>query len=126
MTIKNLFSNPPIKEKISIKGWVKTFRANRFISVNDGSSLQSIQCVVDYENTDEVILNKINTGASIKVNGTLVESQGKGQSIEIQVEKIEILINNSDLRMTMATNARKKIINKFTIPQAVEKLKKFL
>ena len=93
MTIKNLFSNPPIKEKISIKGWVKTFRANRFISVNDGSSLQSIQCVVDYENTDEVILNKINTGASIKVNGTLVESQGKGQSIEIQVEKIEILGN---------------------------------
>ena len=91
MTIKNLFSNPAIKEKISIKGWVKTFRANRFISVNDGSSLQSIQCVVDYENTDEVILNKINTGASIKVNGTLVESEGKGQSIEIQVEKIEIL-----------------------------------
>ena len=91
MTIKNLFSNPAIKEKISIKGWVKTFRANRFISVNDGSSLQSIQCVVDFENTDEVILNKINTGASIKVNGTLVESQGKGQSIEIQVEKIEIL-----------------------------------
>ena len=91
MTIKNFFLNPPIKEKVSIKGWVKTFRANRFISVNDGSSLQSIQCVVDYENTDEVILNKINTGASIKVNGTLVESQGKGQSIEIQVEKIEIL-----------------------------------
>jgi len=91
MTIKNLFLNPTIKEKVSIKGWVKTFRANRFISVNDGSSLQSIQCVVDYENTDEVILNKINTGASIKVSGTLVESQGKGQSIEIQVEKIEIL-----------------------------------
>ena len=60
MTIKNLFLNPPIKEKVSIKGWVKTFRANRFISVNDGSSLQSIQCVVDYENTDKVILNKIN------------------------------------------------------------------
>ena len=57
MTIKNLFLYPPIKEKVSIKGWVKTFRANRFISVNDGSSLQSIQCVVDYENTDEVILN---------------------------------------------------------------------
>jgi len=52
MTIKNLFLNPPIKEKVSIKGWVKTFRANRFISVNDGSNHQSIQCVVDYENTD--------------------------------------------------------------------------
>jgi len=91
MTIKDLFLNPPISKKISTKGWVKTFRANRFISINDGSSLQSIQCVVDFENTDESILNKINTGASIKVDGILVKSQGKGQSIEIQVNKIEIL-----------------------------------
>ena len=91
MTIKDLFLNPPITKKISTKGWVKTFRANRFISINDGSSLQSIQCVVDFENTDESILNKINTGASIKVDGILVKSQGKGQSIEIQVNKIEIL-----------------------------------
>ncbi|MGB0633726.1 MAG: asparagine--tRNA ligase [Flavobacteriaceae bacterium] len=91
MTIKDLFSNPPISKKVLIKGWVRTFRANRFISVNDGSCLQSLQCVVDFENTDQSILNKINTGASIEIEGTLVESQGKGQKIEVQTEQIKIL-----------------------------------
>lgn len=91
MTVKDLFLKTPISKTISIKGWVKTFRANRFISLNDGSQFQSIQCVVDYENTDSEILNNINTGASVKITGTLVESQGKGQKIEIKVEKIEIL-----------------------------------
>ena len=91
MTIKDLFSNPPISKKVLIKGWVRTFRANRFISVNDGSCLQSLQCVVDFENTDQSILNKINTGASIEIEGTLVESQGKGQKIEVQAEQIKIL-----------------------------------
>ena len=91
MTVKDLFLNTPISKKISVKGWVKTFRANRFISLNDGSTFQSIQCVVDYENTDHEILNNINSGASIKITGVLIESQGKGQKIEIKVEKIEIL-----------------------------------
>ena len=90
MTVKDLFLNTPISKKISVKGWVKTFRANRFISLNDGSTFQSIQCVVDYENTDHEILNNINSGASIKITGVLIESQGKGQKIEIKVEKIEI------------------------------------
>ena len=66
MTIKDLFSNPTISKKVLIKGWVRTFRANRFISLNDGSCLQNIQCVVDFENNDQ-ILNKINTGASIEI-----------------------------------------------------------
>ena len=91
MTIKDLFSNPPISKKVLIKGWVRTFRANRFISVNDGSCLQNLQCVVDFENTDQSILNKINTGASIEIEGTLVESQGRGQKIEVQTEQIKIL-----------------------------------
>lgn len=91
MTIKHLFSNPPISKKVLIKGWVRTFRGNRFISINDGSCLQNLQCVVDFENTPESILNKINTGTSIEIDGTLVESQGKGQKIEIKVEKIKIL-----------------------------------
>ena len=91
MTVKDLFLKTPVSKTISIKGWVKTFRANRFISLNDGSGFQSIQCVVDYENTDSEILNNINTGASVKITGTLVESQGKGQKIEIKVGKIEIL-----------------------------------
>ena len=91
MTIKDLIKDPSISEKISIKGWVKTFRANRFISLNDGSTSKNIQCVVDYEKTDELLLSKINSGASLKIEGTIVESQGKGQSIEIKVENIIIL-----------------------------------
>jgi len=95
MTIKDLFKNPPLSKKINVKGWVKTFRANRFISLNDGSTIQNLQCVVDYENTDQAILSKINTGASIEIFGILIASQGKGQSVEIQTEKI-IILGESD------------------------------
>ena len=91
MTIKDLIKDPSISEKISIKGWVKTFRANRFISLNDGSTSKNIQCVVDYEKTDELLLSKINCGASLEIEGLLVKSQGKGQSVEIKVENIKIL-----------------------------------
>jgi len=95
MTIKDLFKNPPLSKKINVKGWVKTFRANRFISLNDGSTIQNLQCVVDYENTNQAILSKINTGASIEIFGILIASQGKGQSVEIQAEKI-IILGESD------------------------------
>ena len=78
-------------QEVKIKGWVRTFRANRFIALNDGSTINNIQCVVDFENTDESVLKRITTGASIDVTGTLVESQGKGQSVEIMVTNIEIL-----------------------------------
>lgn len=88
--IELLQSEDPI-EDISLKGWVRTFRSNRFIALNDGSTIKNIQCVIDFENTDESLLKKINTGAAIAVTGNLVESLGKGQKVEIQVEKIEIL-----------------------------------
>jgi asparaginyl-tRNA synthetase len=78
-------------EDIMLKGWVRTFRSNRFIALNDGSTIKNIQCVIDFENTDESLLKKINTGAAIEVSGNLVESLGKGQNVEVQVEKIEIL-----------------------------------
>ena len=78
-------------EDLTLKGWVRTFRSNRFIALNDGSTIKNIQCVIDFENTDESLLKKINTGAAIEVSGNLVESLGKGQNVEIQVEKIEIL-----------------------------------
>lgn len=72
-------------------GWVRTFRSNRFIAINDGSTLQNLQCVIDFENTDEKLLKEINTGACLKLTGKLEESQGKGQSVEVQVEKLELL-----------------------------------
>ena len=91
MTIKDITKSPFISKKINVKGWVKTFRANRFISLNDGSTSKNIQCVVNFEKTDSLLLSKINCGASLEIEGLLVKSQGKGQSVEIKVENIKIL-----------------------------------
>ena len=92
ISVSELLTNDQlVLQEVSIKGWVRTFRANRFIALNDGSTINNIQCVVDFENTDEDILKRITTGAAISINGTLAESQGKGQKVEIQVKDIEIL-----------------------------------
>ena len=86
-----LLSKPEKYDSVLVRGWVRTFRANRFIALNDGSTIENLQCVVDFENTDEKILKKINTGAAIEVSGKLIRSMGKGQSQEVLVEKIEII-----------------------------------
>jgi asparaginyl-tRNA synthetase len=78
-------------ENINAKGWVRTFRNNQFIALNDGSTINNIQCVVDFENTPDETLKRITTGAAVSVTGNLVESQGAGQKFEIQVVKLEIL-----------------------------------
>jgi asparaginyl-tRNA synthetase len=90
-TVAELLSQDKSQAEIEIKGWVRTFRANRFIALNDGSTINNIQCVIDFENTDEAILKRITTGAAVLIKGELVESQGKGQSVEIQASSIEIL-----------------------------------
>ncbi|MCK8481031.1 asparagine--tRNA ligase [Psychroserpens algicola] len=90
-TVSQLLTQDITFQPIEIKGWVRTFRANRFIALNDGSTIHNIQCVVDFENTDETILKRITTGAAVHIKGELVESQGKGQKVEIQVNSIEIL-----------------------------------
>ena len=90
-TVKSLLKEDVNSQKVFIEGWVKTFRANRFISLNDGSCSENIQCVVDFENTAQEILSKISTGASLGIEGILVESQGKGQKSEIKVDKIVVL-----------------------------------
>ena len=89
--IKELLDLKPDSQSVTLKGWVKTFRSTRFISLNDGSSQQSIQCVVDFENTDPKILQKINSGASLEIKGLLKKSLGKGQDIEVDVNDIKIL-----------------------------------
>ena len=89
-TIKELLSGKELLQEITVNGWVRTFRSNRFIALNDGSTINNIQCVVEFESFDENLLKKINTGAAIKVTGTLVESQGRGQSVEIQVNEIYV------------------------------------
>ena len=90
-SVADLLTSGTLLQEVSIKGWVKTFRSNRFIALNDGSTLNNIQCVVDFENTDESLLKRITTGAAVSINGTLVESQGKGQTVEVQVSSLEIL-----------------------------------
>ena len=90
-TVAELLSSKLKSHDVTVKGWVRTFRANRFIALNDGSTINNIQCVVDFENTDENLLKRITTGAAIAIKGTLTESQGKGQSVEVQVTSIEIL-----------------------------------
>lgn len=91
-TVKNLLTSTKLlKQEVSINGWVRTFRSNRFIALNDGSTINNIQCVVDFENLEEDTLKKITTGAAVAIKGILEESQGRGQSVEIQVSEIEIL-----------------------------------
>ncbi len=91
LSIKELLLEGKVLQEVIIKGWVRTFRSNRFIALNDGSTLHNIQCVIDFENFEEAILKRINTGAALEVKGILVESQGKGQKIEIDVTTLEIL-----------------------------------
>lgn len=89
--IAQILSNPEIGNPILIKGWVRAFRSNRFIQVNDGSTINNIQAVVDFENFDEALLKRVTTGSAVAVSGELVESQGAGQAVEIKVENIEVL-----------------------------------
>lgn len=80
-------------EEVNVKGWVRTRRGNKnigFVALNDGSTINNIQIVIDMANFDEESLRPITTGACINVNGELVESQGQGQSVEIRATEIEI------------------------------------
>jgi asparaginyl-tRNA synthetase len=89
--IKALLATTDFGKKVTVMGWVKTFRNNQFIAINDGSSIHNIQAVVDFNSTEESLLKRLTTGASVAVTGTLVESLGKGQRVEIKVKTLEIL-----------------------------------
>ena len=89
--IKTLLSTRPDGQKVTVQGWVRTFRNNQFISINDGSSLQSIQAVLALNAFDEATLKRITTGACVSVDGELVPSPAKGQTVEVKVSHITIL-----------------------------------
>ncbi|WP_374174181.1 asparagine--tRNA ligase [Flavobacterium tructae] len=89
--VRDLLNSTTTLQEVNAKGWVRTFRNNQFIALNDGSTINNIQCVVDFENTPDETLKRITTGAAISVIGTLIESKGAGQKYEIQVNKLEIL-----------------------------------
>jgi len=89
--IGHILSSDKEGYEANVKGWVRTFRNNQFIALNDGSSLKTLQVVVDKDNTPEDILKKITTGAAVSATGTIVASQGSGQSVELKANTIEIL-----------------------------------
>ncbi|MBL4677074.1 MAG: asparagine--tRNA ligase [Mucilaginibacter sp.] len=89
--IKALLEGGKTDIDVTVKGWVRTFRNNQFIALNDGSTNNNLQVVVDFENTDPALLKRITTGAAISATGKLVASVGKGQSVEVKAATIEIL-----------------------------------
>lgn len=95
MEIKKIISTNPIGQKLEVAGWVRTFRSNQFIALNDGSTIENLQLVIDFNLYDEAFLKRITTSAAIKAHGVITASLGKGQGIELKVETIEI-VGDSD------------------------------
>lgn len=89
--IKNILLSEKADYTVTIKGWVRSFRNNQFIAMNDGSCINNVQVVVALGSLDEALLKKITTGASLSIDGTVVASQGKGQKVEIKADKLELL-----------------------------------
>ena len=92
--ISELLSLTCYGSEVNVKGWVRTRRGSKqvaFVALNDGSTIKNVQVVIDLEKIDEELVKKISTGTCLSVNGTLVESIGGGQSVEIQATEIEIL-----------------------------------
>lgn len=89
--VKEIYDSPSIDSEINLGGWVRAFRANKFIELNDGSTIKNIQCVIDDGLIDEDIIKRISVGCSLIITGILVNSIGKGQSFEINVSDIKLM-----------------------------------
>lgn len=89
--IAQLLANYELGAEVLVKGWVRSFRNNQFIQINDGSTIKNIQAVVALDAFDEALIKRVTTGAAVGVQGTVVESSGAGQDIEILVKSLEII-----------------------------------
>lgn len=92
--VKTLLQGESLDETVCVKGWVRTKRGSKnvsFIAINDGSTINNIQAVAESESFDEELIKQITTGACLRIVGTLVESQGSGQKVEITAQEIEVL-----------------------------------
>ena len=92
--IVDLLKRDDFGAMVNVKGWVRTRRGSKqvsFIALNDGSTINNVQIVVDVDRFDEALLKDITTGACLSVNGELTESVGSGQKVEIQAREIEVL-----------------------------------
>lgn len=91
--IREIFASPETGSDVNIKGWVRTRRGNKnvqFIALNDGSTIHNMQCVVNPNDFSEDLLRLITTGSALSISGTLAESKGQEQPVEIQVKQLEV------------------------------------
>ena len=89
--ILEVLKTAPSEQSIVVFGWVRTFRNDRFLAINDGSTINNLQLVIQREDHAEEVLKQLNTGAAVRAEGILIESQGAGQTVELQVTYIEVL-----------------------------------
>jgi asparaginyl-tRNA synthetase len=89
--IRDLLNIEPSEQDVTVMGWVRTFRNNQFIALNDGSTNTNLQVVVELGKFDDALLKRITTSAALKVNGMVIPSLGKGQRLEVKATSIEIL-----------------------------------
>jgi len=89
--VKQLLASEQTGHEVTVMGWVRTFRNNQFLAVNDGSTNNNIQIVLELGQFDEALLKRLTTSASVKVTGEVVPSMGKGQKIEVKAKTLEIL-----------------------------------
>ncbi len=88
--LKDILQSEKADYQVNVRGWVRSFRNNQFIALNDGSCMANLQVVIDPENTDEQLLKQITAGAALNINGTVIESPAKGQKVEVKAESIEL------------------------------------
>src|SRR5215203_2028230 len=91
LRIKEVLTLQPQGQEITVMGWVRTFRNNQFVALNDGSTNSNLQVVIELGKYDDEFLKRITTSASLKVTGKLIKSLGKGQKLEVKASEVEIL-----------------------------------
>src|SRR5215212_1211219 len=89
--IKELLETAPQGQQVTVMGWVRTFRNNQFVALNDGSTNNNLQVVIELGKYDDEFLKRITTSASLRIKGSLIESLGKGQKSEVKADEVEIL-----------------------------------
>jgi asparaginyl-tRNA synthetase len=109
--IAAILKTEPSLIEINVRGWVRSFRNDRFIALNDGSTIHNLQCVIEPENHEAQVLNQITTAAAVMVTGILVESQGSGQKVELQTTSVKILAtaDPEDVKLTVLSPKRHKL-----------------
>src|SRR5688572_32942180 len=96
--IKELLSWEPQEQEVIVMGWVRTFRNNQFVALNDGSTNTNLQVVITLDQYDDEFLKRITTSSSLKVRGAIIPSLGKGQRLELKAIDVEIMGDRSEER----------------------------